>query len=123
LSHHFGFIPVRPSALLDEAALDAIAGDYQRSLEAIGGERWAAAALPDDVAQSFFLVATGGTEKVILDLHDPMPELMVTIFNLPVDSFAVRLLKRFERWSIWFSDLSLSNPPGFEGRRFRTFEN
>ena len=28
--------------------------------------------------------------KIILDLHDPMPELMQTIFKLPEDSFSVR---------------------------------
>ena len=27
--------------------------------------------------------------KIILDLHDPMPELMQTIFKLPEDSFSV----------------------------------
>src|SRR5262245_7910556 len=30
--------------------------------------------------------------KVILDLHDPMPELMMTIFKLDKDSWSVRLL-------------------------------
>ena len=42
--------------------------------------------------------------KVILDLHDPMPELMMTIFHLEASSSAVRLLKRFERWSISLAD-------------------
>lgn len=42
--------------------------------------------------------------KVILDLHDPMPELMMTIFRLDASSLAVRLLKRFERWSIGLAD-------------------
>jgi glycosyltransferase involved in cell wall biosynthesis len=43
--------------------------------------------------------------KVVLDLHDPMPELMMTIFRLEPTSFAVRLLERFERWSIAFADV------------------
>src|SRR5205085_2917735 len=38
--------------------------------------------------------------KVILDLHDPMPELMMTIFKLEKDSWSVRLLRRIEKWSI-----------------------
>ncbi len=38
--------------------------------------------------------------KVILDLHDPMPELMMTIFKLDEDSWSVRLLRRIEKWSI-----------------------
>ena len=46
--------------------------------------------------------------RVVLDLHDPMPELMQTIFKLPEDSFSVRVLKRFEKWSIGFADLVLT---------------
>jgi len=46
--------------------------------------------------------------KVVLDLHDPMPELMMTIYGLPSESFGVRLLKRFERWSINFADAVLT---------------
>jgi glycosyltransferase involved in cell wall biosynthesis len=46
--------------------------------------------------------------KVILDLHDPMPELMQTIFKLPAESFSVMILKRLERWSIRFADLVLT---------------
>jgi glycosyltransferase involved in cell wall biosynthesis len=42
--------------------------------------------------------------KVVLDLHDPMPELMMAIFRLEPASFTVRLLKRLERWSIAFAD-------------------
>jgi len=46
--------------------------------------------------------------KVILDLHDPMPELMQTIFKLPEKSFSVMILKRLEKWSIRFADLVLT---------------
>jgi glycosyltransferase involved in cell wall biosynthesis len=46
--------------------------------------------------------------KVILDLHDPMPELMQTIFKLPENSFSVVALKRLEQWSIRFADLVLT---------------
>ena len=46
--------------------------------------------------------------KIILDLHDPMPELMQTIFELPEETFFVRLLKRLEKWSIGFADLVLT---------------
>lgn len=46
--------------------------------------------------------------KVILDLHDPMPELMQTIFKLPEESFSVMILKRLERWSTTFADLVLT---------------
>ena len=46
--------------------------------------------------------------KVILDLHDPMPELMQTIFKLPEKSLSVVALKRMEKWSIGFADLVLT---------------
>lgn len=36
--------------------------------------------------------------KVILDLHDPMPELMQAIFGLQENSLSVWLLKEFEGW-------------------------
>jgi len=38
--------------------------------------------------------------KVVLDLHDPMPELLTTIFNLPEGSLRVRIMKLLEKWSI-----------------------
>jgi glycosyltransferase involved in cell wall biosynthesis len=46
--------------------------------------------------------------KVILDLHDPMPELMMTIFNRSQDSRSVRILKMAEKWSIARADLVLT---------------
>lgn len=52
--------------------------------------------------------------KVILDLHDPMPELMVSIFNLGEHSSSVRLLKVFEKWSIKFSHLVLTPNIAFQ---------
>jgi glycosyltransferase involved in cell wall biosynthesis len=46
--------------------------------------------------------------KIILDLHDPMPELMMTIFKLSPESRAVRLLKVLEKWSTGFANLVLT---------------
>jgi glycosyltransferase involved in cell wall biosynthesis len=43
--------------------------------------------------------------KIILDLHDPMPELMQTIYGLQESSFGVRLLQHLEKMSIQFADL------------------
>jgi glycosyltransferase involved in cell wall biosynthesis len=43
--------------------------------------------------------------KVLLDLHDPMPELMMTIFGLGAGSGSVRLLQRLEKLSIALSDV------------------
>ena len=42
--------------------------------------------------------------KVLLDIHDPMPELMMTIFELPEDARSVDLLKLQEKWSIRLAD-------------------
>lgn len=52
--------------------------------------------------------------KVILDLHDPMPELMMTIFNLQRESLAVRLMARIEKWSIAFADVVVTTNAAFE---------
>jgi glycosyltransferase involved in cell wall biosynthesis len=46
--------------------------------------------------------------KVLLDLHDPMPELMMTIFGLRENSYAVRILKELEKWSATFADAVLT---------------
>src|SRR5206468_6962373 len=46
--------------------------------------------------------------NVILDLHDPMRELMRTIFRLPEKSLSVVILRRLEKLSIRFADLVLS---------------
>jgi glycosyltransferase involved in cell wall biosynthesis len=46
--------------------------------------------------------------KIILDLHDPMPELMMTIFGLQEKSVGVRLLKFLEKVSIQFADQVLT---------------
>lgn len=70
MSRNFGIVPVHPGTLLDKEEVEAITGDYLRALEARGGNRWSADTLPDDSAQLFLLVATGGTEQVILDLRD-----------------------------------------------------
>jgi glycosyltransferase involved in cell wall biosynthesis len=42
--------------------------------------------------------------KVVLDLHDPMPELMQTIYGMGEASQGVRLLKTLEKLSIAFAD-------------------
>src|SRR5438105_2807573 len=46
--------------------------------------------------------------KVVLDLHDPMPELMEAIFHLSPQSVNVRALKQMEKKSIAFADLVLT---------------
>ncbi|MDX2437064.1 MAG: hypothetical protein QNL88_08450 [Acidobacteriota bacterium] len=67
MSRNFGIVPIQPGSLLDDE-LEAIAGDYLRALEHLGGECWATDRLPDNEAQMVLLVATGGTERVILEV-------------------------------------------------------
>jgi glycosyltransferase involved in cell wall biosynthesis len=63
--------------------------------------------MPDALVFSALVPKALGA-KIILDLHDPMPELMQAIFKLPDESLSVRLLKRLEKWSIRFSDVVLT---------------
>jgi len=56
-----------------------------------------------------FLVLSGLIPKlfgarVVLDLHDPMPELMQTIFDLPPSATSVRFLRVVEKWSLGLAD-------------------
>ena len=63
--------------------------------------------MPDFLVFSAFVPKLLGA-KIVLDLHDPMPELMEAIFNLSLNSFKVRVLKQLEKWSIAFSDSVLT---------------
>ena len=46
--------------------------------------------------------------SVMLDLHDPMPELMMDLYGLKSGHWLVRALRTFERWSIAFADLAIT---------------
>jgi glycosyltransferase involved in cell wall biosynthesis len=46
--------------------------------------------------------------KIVLDQHDPMPELMTTIFNLEENSFEVRVIRKLEKWSIACANLVIT---------------
>lgn len=63
--------------------------------------------MPDFLVFSALLPRLTGA-KVILDLHDPMPELFRSIYGLPEKHFIVQWLKRMERRSIAFADLVLT---------------
>ena len=63
--------------------------------------------MPDILVLSSLIPKLFGA-KVILDLHDPMPELMMTIFEVPQDNLHVRFLKRLEKFSIRCADLVLT---------------
>jgi len=55
--------------------------------------------MPDILVVSALLPKMLGA-KVILDLHDPMPELMATIFAKGPNSKSIRLMKWLEKWSM-----------------------
>ena len=63
--------------------------------------------MPDALILSALFPKMSGA-KVILDQHDPMPELMMTIFNLKEDSFEVRMIRRLEKWSIGLADFVIT---------------
>jgi glycosyltransferase involved in cell wall biosynthesis len=46
--------------------------------------------------------------RIILDQHDPMPELMMTIFNSDEHTWSVRLLSWLEKWSVKRADFVLT---------------
>jgi glycosyltransferase involved in cell wall biosynthesis len=68
--------------------------------------------MPDVLVFSALIPKALGA-KVILDLHDPMPELMMSIYSLSAEKPFVRWLKRFEKWSISFADLVLTPNKAF----------
>lgn len=63
--------------------------------------------MPDILVLSALIPKAFGA-MVILDLHDPMPELMMTIFNRQKDSFRVKLIRRLEKWSIKRANLVIT---------------
>jgi hypothetical protein len=56
--------------------------------------------MPDILVLSAMLPKLLGA-KVILDQHDPMPELMKTIFNMEEKNFSVRLIRGVLPMQIW----------------------
>jgi glycosyltransferase involved in cell wall biosynthesis len=63
--------------------------------------------MPDILVLSALVPKALGA-RVILDLHDPMPELMMTIYSRNQDSRSVRILKRVEKWSMARADFVLT---------------
>jgi glycosyltransferase involved in cell wall biosynthesis len=63
--------------------------------------------MPDFLAFAAVVPKLRGA-KIILDLHDPMPELMESIYGLQAGNWKVKFLRLLERWSIAFANLSLT---------------
>ncbi|MBN1569570.1 MAG: glycosyltransferase [Acidobacteria bacterium] len=63
--------------------------------------------MPDFLVFSAMLPKLFGA-RIVLDLHDPMPELMRSIFGLPSGHPFVVALMQLEKWSIRFADFVLT---------------
>lgn len=46
--------------------------------------------------------------KIVLDLHDPMPELFAALFKTRSDHYSIKLLRVIEKLSIKYSDLVIT---------------
>ncbi len=66
MDQKFGIVSVHPGTLLDTDELEKIIGPYLRSLEELGGYSCDSNSLPDNGIPPFLLVATGGSEQVVL---------------------------------------------------------
>jgi glycosyltransferase involved in cell wall biosynthesis len=63
--------------------------------------------MPDVLVFSALVPRLRGA-RVVLDLHDPMPELMMTIFGIGEESRTIKLLKHVEKRCIAFADRVLT---------------
>jgi glycosyltransferase involved in cell wall biosynthesis len=52
--------------------------------------------------------------RIILDMHDSMPELMGTTLDRGEDTFAVRLLRKLEQWSMARADSVITTNIAFQ---------
>ncbi|MEY3219326.1 MAG: hypothetical protein RIT27_683 [Pseudomonadota bacterium] len=69
--------------------------------------------MPDVLVFTALIPRLLGT-KVILDLHDPMPEVFIAKYNLPEHHFIIRVLRFLEKLSIGFSHQVLTPNLAFE---------
>jgi glycosyltransferase involved in cell wall biosynthesis len=63
--------------------------------------------MPDILVASALVPRIGGA-RVILDLHDPMPEVFMTKYGLAAEHPLIRVLRGLERWSIRAADAVLT---------------
>lgn len=69
--------------------------------------------MPDFLVFASFIPKLFGT-KIILDLHDPMPELYLSKYHAGINNIMVRFLKWLEGKSINFSDCVITANPVFK---------
>lgn len=68
--------------------------------------------MPDALAFTALVPRLRGA-KILLDLHDPMPELYQTIYGMKPDAFMVKMLQKMEKWSTQFAHLVLTPNESF----------
>ncbi|MDI6900311.1 MAG: hypothetical protein QMC79_01280 [Anaerosomatales bacterium] len=68
MSVRFGFVPVVPP-FVGAHQEESVVAPYVPGLEELGGERWSGEHLSDP-APVIYLIATGGTERALLDLRE-----------------------------------------------------
>lgn len=68
--------------------------------------------MPDILVLSALVPRLRGA-RIILDLHDPMPEVLMTKYSLARSHPVIRLMKALERLSISFADLVLTPNAAF----------
>ncbi len=69
--------------------------------------------MPDVLVFSALVPRMTGA-KVILDLHDPMPEVFMAKYSIPADHAMIRLLLYLEKKSISFADVILTPNVAFQ---------
>jgi len=68
--------------------------------------------MPDFLVFSSLLPKLTGS-KIILDLHDPMPEVYMTKFSLNESNFMIRTLKLIEKFCIKYADIVITTNIAF----------
>ena len=68
--------------------------------------------MPDILVFSALMPKLTGA-KLIIDLHDPMPEVFMTKFNLDENHPIIKFIRLLEKWSIKFADLVITTNISF----------
>jgi L-fucose isomerase-like protein len=109
-------LTVAPDVLVSEEAVQAITGDYVKALKSLGGAPWTEKNLTDP-APLFLLVATGGSENVILKVQaereSHVPNAPVFLIAHPANNSlpaALEVLARLQQDGEWGRIFYLKGP-------------
>ncbi|MGB4593204.1 MAG: hypothetical protein WBI63_05450 [Coriobacteriia bacterium] len=120
MTARFGFLPLA-SILVPEEQRSLITGTYEKALAMLGGEPWTVADITEP-APLFYLVATGGTEGLILSVQETReitsPDEPVFLIAHPGNNSlpaALEVLARLQQDGISGRVFYLSDPEDAEG--------